>query len=186
MKGIYIVEFDIYPGIYKIGKSKNIDLRFKQYQNNTIILGEVKLLYTKEFENFSKAEKDIHNLLKDYRVKENREFFKGDIEEFIKIIDSLNSEDYKMTENNTINSNIVNLIANIGGEEKPDNFESLEDIISDLQYKNNTTFEILKLILELLKWSSEEILNLKQLLTQEIKEIILKVDRENFAVCPGV
>ena len=96
MKGIYIVEFDIYPGLYKIGKSKNIEARVKQFQNSTVLLDSVKLLYCKEFEDYTKAERDIHNLLKDYRCKENREFFKGDVQYFINIIDSLNSDDYRV------------------------------------------------------------------------------------------
>ena len=97
MSGVYIVEFDIYPGLYKIGKSKNIENRVKQFQNSTILLNDgVKLLYYKEFENYTKAERDIHSLLKEYRCKDNKEFFKGDIQYFINIIDSLNSDDYRV------------------------------------------------------------------------------------------
>lgn len=108
MKGIYIVEFDIYPGLYKIGKSKNIETRVKQFQNSTVLLDGVKLLYCKEFENYTKAERDIHTLLKEYRCKENREFFKGDLQYFISIIDSLNSADYKIdTKEKQKETNIV-------------------------------------------------------------------------------
>lgn len=96
MKGIYIVEFDVYPGLYKIGKSKNIEARVKQFQNSTVLLDSAKLLYCKEFEDYTKAERDIHNLLKEYRCKENREFFKGDLQYFINIIDSLNSDNYRI------------------------------------------------------------------------------------------
>lgn len=96
MKGVYIVEFDVYPGLYKIGKSKNIEARVKQFQNSTVLLDSAKLLYYKEFEDYTKAERDIHNLLKEYRCKENREFFKGDLQYFINIIDSLNSDDYRI------------------------------------------------------------------------------------------
>lgn len=94
MKGIYIVEFDTYPGLYKIGKSKNIEERVRQFQNSTILLGNVRLLYCKEFENYTKAERDIHALLKEYRCKENREFFKGDLEYFISTAESLNADNY--------------------------------------------------------------------------------------------
>lgn len=96
MKGIYIVEFDVYPGLYKIGKSKNIEVRVKQFQNSTVLLDSAKLLYCKEFENYTKAERDIHNLLKEYRCKDNREFFMGDLQYFINIINSLNSDDYRV------------------------------------------------------------------------------------------
>lgn len=96
MKGIYIIEFDVYPGLYKICKSKNIEARVKQFQNSTVLLDSAKLLYCKEFEDYTKAERDIHNLLKEYRCKENREFFKGDLQYFINIIDSLNSDDYRV------------------------------------------------------------------------------------------
>lgn len=68
MSGVYIIKFDIYPDIYKIGKSKDIDSRYKQFKQNTSILGDVKLIYSKEFEDYSKAEYDIHLALKDYRV----------------------------------------------------------------------------------------------------------------------
>ena len=87
MSGIYIIEFDIYPGIYKIGRSKNIEKRFEQFKNNTAILGEVRLLYSKEFINPVAAEKSIHEILKKFRYQKNREFFKGDVEQFKEVID---------------------------------------------------------------------------------------------------
>lgn len=98
MRGIYIIKFSIYPDMYKIGKSKNIDERIAGFRKSEIMLGDVELCYSKEFENHSKAEKDIHELLKEYRCKDNKEFFKGNLEEFIKVIDSLDPENYKIIE----------------------------------------------------------------------------------------
>lgn len=137
MSGVYIIEFDIYPGLYKIGKSKDIDMRFKQYKNNTIVLGEVRLLYSKEFEDYSKAEKDIHNLLKDYRVKDNREFFKGDIDELIKTIESLDSNNYKIIKD--ISPDPIYLES----FETGDLLKQLEDV----QYKCDNLYEMLEIIL---------------------------------------
>ena len=93
MSGVYIVEFDIYPGIYKIGRSKNIEKRFEQFKNNTAILGDVKLLYQKEFRDPVAAEKSIHQILSDFRYQKNREFFKGDVEQFKQIIDFVYSRE---------------------------------------------------------------------------------------------
>ena len=76
MSGIYVIEFEIYPGIYKIGCSRNIKNRVKQIKTDSLILGNVEVMYQKEFQDFQKAETLIHNLLADYRVQENREFFK--------------------------------------------------------------------------------------------------------------
>ena len=130
MSGVYIIEFDIYPGVYKIGKSKDIDSRYKQFKQNTSILGNVKLIYSKEFEDYSKAESDIHLALKDYRVQENREFFKGNVQEFIKTIENLNPEDYKILKNTS--TDIEN---NKESEEEEDfnpNFKEIASILPDV------------------------------------------------------
>lgn len=87
MKGVYIIEFQIYPGMYKIGRSKNIENRYNQFKTNTAILGEVNLLYYKEFSNEKLAEKSVHQILKNYRFQKNREFFKGDLDYFKSVLD---------------------------------------------------------------------------------------------------
>ena len=98
MKGIYIVKFDIYPGLYKIGKSKDIEERINGFKKSEIMLGNVELCYSKEFEDHTKAEKDIHKLLENYRCKDNKEFFKGNLKEFIDVIEALDSDNYKEKE----------------------------------------------------------------------------------------
>lgn len=154
MSGVYIIEFDIYPGLYKIGKSKDIDMRFKQYKNNTIVLGEVRLLYSKEFEDYSKAEKDIHNLLKDYRVKDNREFFKGDINKLIKTIESLDSNNYKIIKD--ISPDPIYLES----FETGDLLKQLEDV----QYKCDNLYEMLEIILQIIEKTIEKIDKLTKIL----------------------
>ena len=94
MSGIYVIEFEIYPGIYKIGCSRNIKNRVKQIKTDSLILGNVEVMYQKEFQDFQKAETLIHSLLAEYRVQENREFFKVDIDKIKKVIVSLDPNDF--------------------------------------------------------------------------------------------
>jgi hypothetical protein len=109
MKGVYIIKFEIYPGIYKVGCSKNISKRVQQFKSDSLILGNVELLYRKKFINYKKAEKEIHEKLKQYRVQENREFFKIDWRRIKSIIDSI-SDNY--FENNQPYQNKTDLIFN--------------------------------------------------------------------------
>lgn len=106
MKGIYVIKFSIYPGVYKIGKSKNIEERINGFKKSEIMLGNVELCYSKEFEDHTKAERDIHELLKEYRCKENKEFFREKLENIIQVIESLDPEKYKIIENKNTKNNI--------------------------------------------------------------------------------
>lgn len=105
MKGIYIIEFDIYPGIYKVGCSNNINKRFKQIKKDSILLGAARLVYSKEFKDYLRAEKEVHYLLNSYRVQQNREFFKTDLQIIKDTIDKINpeifSEEYNRVVRNT-------------------------------------------------------------------------------------
>lgn len=111
MKGVYIIKFEIYPGIYKVGCSKNIEKRFQQIKNDSIILGKVELLYCKKFANYKKAEKEIHKKLKKYRVQENREFFKVNWKIIKTIIDSTSDKTIP-SESNSKLKNISDLMFN--------------------------------------------------------------------------
>lgn len=92
MSGIYVIQFDIYPGIYKVGCSGNINKRVKQIETDSILLGKAKLVYSKEFKDYLRAEKEIHNTLQSYRVQQNREFFKVDLKIIKEVIDQINPE----------------------------------------------------------------------------------------------
>ena len=97
MSGIYVIEFEIYPGIYKIGCSQNIKNRVKQIKTDSLILGNVEVIYQKEFQDFQKAETLVHDLLKEYRVQENRELFKVGINKIKEVLESLDSNDFILT-----------------------------------------------------------------------------------------
>ena len=94
MKGIYVIEFETYPNIYKIGCSRNIKNRIKQIKADSLLLGTTNVVYQKEFQDFKRAEKVIHELLKEYRVQGNREFFKADLDRIKETIDSLDSNEF--------------------------------------------------------------------------------------------
>ncbi len=94
MKGIYVIEFEIYPGIYKIGCSRNIENRVKQIKGDSLILGQIKVVYQKEFQNFQRAEKLIHKSLNEYRIQQNREFFKVEFSKIKEIVDSLDQKEF--------------------------------------------------------------------------------------------
>lgn len=115
MKGVYIIKFEAYPGIYKVGCSKNIAKRFQQIKSDTLILGNVELLYSKKFINYKTAEKEIHQKLKKYRVQENREFFKVNWKTIKTIIDSTQDKNIilnNLSKRNTTDSIFIWMLTN--------------------------------------------------------------------------
>lgn len=73
---IYIIKSNLY---YKIGKAKDIKQRYKDIE---ITNPDIELIYSKEFENYHKIEKDLHKKFKEKHYK--GEWFK------------LNSEDINL------------------------------------------------------------------------------------------
>lgn len=59
---------------YKIGKSKRIDCRNKKYITENPDL--IELYFKVRVKNYSEAELKLHSIFKDYRINENREWFK--------------------------------------------------------------------------------------------------------------
>ena len=109
MSGIYVIQFDIYPGIYKVGCSSNINKRVKQIKSDSILLGKAKLVYSKEFNDYLRAEKEIHTILSSYRIQTNREFFKADLQTIKAAINQIDPEMY-LEEYNRVVRNTTEMI----------------------------------------------------------------------------
>lgn len=132
MQGIYIVELEMCPGIYKIGMSSDIDKRIKSFKTDSIVVGEVHVHLKEPFKDYVKAEKDIHELLKEYRMSDNREFFKGDLSHFIKVI-----KDYKNKIDPEVDMSKIDPIV-LFGDKDPDDVVTFKD----LEKLQNTIYKI--------------------------------------------
>ena len=71
--------------VFKLGKAMDIEKRLSGYTTSYIDNTEVKFL-SELCCDYSLAELIIFDRLKSYRIKQNREFFRGDLQEFIKEI----------------------------------------------------------------------------------------------------
>jgi len=89
---IYILWNKIYnyygENVYKIGKTSNIVCRLNQYTTSYIDPCEIKYL-SRRCINYTLAEGTIFQLIHNKRIISNREFFKIDKDEAIKIIDEV-------------------------------------------------------------------------------------------------
>ena len=86
---IYNTVFDKYGECYKIGQTKNIDNRIKDYA--TYYPEDCELKYVKELDNYKYVEKQVHRVLKEYRISSNREFFKCSLDTIIDCIEKVSS-----------------------------------------------------------------------------------------------
>lgn len=77
----------IYYGVdvYKLGKTKDIDMRLKGYITSYIEPCEIKYV-SRKIRNCSLAENILFIMLQDYRISSKREFFKCDINKIIETI----------------------------------------------------------------------------------------------------
>jgi hypothetical protein len=84
---IYIMRCSAYKkDWYKIGKSSNPEERAKQLSSATGVAREFEVLFKLRVDNAAMTESRVHKELQNYRVHDNREFFKGPIDAFIDII----------------------------------------------------------------------------------------------------
>ena len=93
---IYVLHNNTYnyhgENIYKIGCSKKPSIRLLDYSTSYVEQSTLKYIST-QFDNKLNAEKHLFELLKNYRLKSNREFFQLPLDEIIKTIKTI--EDYK-------------------------------------------------------------------------------------------
>lgn len=81
---IYIMENPMFPGMYKLGFSKNPKHRLNQH-SRTSIPERYRCLLAYPVINMKKAEKLLFSILDDYRYAENREFFQCDLDLIIQV-----------------------------------------------------------------------------------------------------
>ena len=89
---IYIIFNDMYQlygeGVYKVGKTSDITKRLAGFTTCYIKPVELKFLSEKCI-NYHLAEKMIFIALREWRITANREFFKTDLENIIKVIEEV-------------------------------------------------------------------------------------------------
>ena len=72
---LYNVVFKYYgEDVYKLGKSNDVIKRLSGYTTSYLEDSEIKL-QSKQLSNYGMAENILFHLLKDYRLKKNREFY---------------------------------------------------------------------------------------------------------------
>lgn len=81
---VYIIQFYGYWNTYKIGYTRNLKKRYKAL-NNSSVLYPPKILNAFYTNYPHMLERAIHKRLADYRVNDNREFFKGKLVDIQKV-----------------------------------------------------------------------------------------------------
>lgn len=87
---IYILENTLMPGLVKIGRTeRSVSERVGELSAHTGVPTSFTVVKEYAVKNSVEAEKAIHERLSDFRVNDNREFFKMEAEDAIDIIESL-------------------------------------------------------------------------------------------------
>jgi S-DNA-T family DNA segregation ATPase FtsK/SpoIIIE len=87
---IYILENTLMPGLVKIGRTeRSVSERVGELSSHTGVPTSFTVVKEYAVENSVVAEKIIHERLSDFRVNDNREFFKMETEDAMDIIESL-------------------------------------------------------------------------------------------------
>ena len=107
---LYNPMFDKYGECYKIGQTRDIAKRMVQYTTSYPEKCELKYC-SKYLSNYKLAERVVHKILKDERISNNREFFKGKLEDIISLIDEVcnykKEELYNIIEDNETHINNI-------------------------------------------------------------------------------
>ena len=88
---IYILTNQSMPETIKIGITNNLEKRIKELDSTNTPL-PFECYYAVEVENASVIEKKIHEGLDDKRIRQNREFFRIDLERLVPLIRNTISE----------------------------------------------------------------------------------------------
>jgi hypothetical protein len=76
--------------VYKLGRTKNLNNRISTY-NTSFIEDSKYLLVSRIFKDSIKAETVLFFILRKYRIREKREFFKIELEELKRVFDRVNN-----------------------------------------------------------------------------------------------
>ncbi|MDE3023380.1 MAG: GIY-YIG nuclease family protein [Pseudomonadota bacterium] len=77
---VYVLGHPCMPGIYKVGfTERSPRARIEELNKSTSVPGDFYLICYAEFEDPRNYEQAIHEILKEFRVTPNREFFKCDL-----------------------------------------------------------------------------------------------------------
>lgn len=106
-KFVYVLSNESMPGTYKIGKTSNIKTRLKDLDSTSNPTPfKVEILF--ECEDHDYVEKTMHKIFSDYRVRNNREFFRTNLLSMKKAIKSFPGKIVEYNETNHINNKIIN------------------------------------------------------------------------------
>ena len=87
---IYVLHNPVFlhygPNVYKIGYSKNVERRVRDYI--TFYIDEPEIVYRKEVTS-QDCETQLHRLMDAYRIKKTREFFDCPLQKIIEFIEML-------------------------------------------------------------------------------------------------
>ncbi len=87
---IYVLENFLMPGLVKIGRTeRSVSERAGELSSHTGVPTSFVVVKEYAVENSIEAERIIHQRLSDYRVSDNREFFKMEAEDAMEIIESI-------------------------------------------------------------------------------------------------
>jgi T5orf172 domain len=91
---VYLASNELYPNVYKVGHTRFLIRRLKQLSCN--VPCNYKYEYFIKVNDCKYVERQIHHILKrkNMKVKNKREFFKGDIDVIINVFKDCQSEDY--------------------------------------------------------------------------------------------
>ena len=194
---IYILWNDMYKfygdNVFKIGRTTDIQKRINCYTTVYIKPSEIKYISIK-CDNYVIAEMLIFDLLKNNRIVNNREFFKINLNETIKIIEEViyKINNMKDTINNKIN--ILSMFENILQINHLDingitNIEQVDNISEEFFYlitkkfrittkKPDTIYQAIKLYVHLIKSAiSRDIIISKRITKNNKKRYIYRINR---------
>ena len=89
---VYIISNPAMPGLVKVGKTSNLEVRLKSLYSSGVPL-PFRCVYAKEVDNYSDVERKLHKGLNSHRENSNREFFRIAEEEVMNFLELVPGKD---------------------------------------------------------------------------------------------